>query len=124
MSIGCRALPILIVDDDQDFRLALAESFRDDGHVVFDHASADGLPTQDGTPRVTVLITDYDMPGTDGIALAKRFHAAHPAVPIILVSAYETPSLDAQVRALGFLSFLAKPLRYEDLHDLVHSLVS
>jgi CheY-like chemotaxis protein len=43
------------------------------------------------------LITDYEMPGENGFALADDFHTHYPRVPVILVTAHRTQSLDAQV---------------------------
>lgn len=39
-SAACAECPIILVDDEPTFRLALAEALRDDGHEVFDYLAA------------------------------------------------------------------------------------
>ncbi len=111
---------VLLIDDDDSFRHALAENLRDDGFQVADYAAARELPPLTTLGGVTVLVTDYDLPGTNGLLLADRFHAAYPNVPIIMVTGACTGHLQAQVAARGFVSMLQKPLEYDKLHRLLH----
>ena len=109
----CREIPILLVDDDPSFRLGLAGVLGDDGHEVFVDAFPGEVP-EDGRLRgVTLLITDYDMPGENGVAFADRFHASRPDVPVVLVTAYRTHAIAALAAARPFLTALSKPIDYE-----------
>jgi len=119
----CRDIPILLVDDDPSFRLGLAGVLGDDGHEVFAYAFPDEVPEDGHLQGVTLLITDYDMPGENGIAFADRFHAARPDVPVVLVTAYRTHAIEALVATRPFLTALSKPLDYEPFHELIHGLV-
>jgi two-component system nitrogen regulation response regulator GlnG len=111
------------MDDDEAFRGALAESLRDDGFRVLDLAGVHELPPLATLVDVKAVVTDYDMPGTDGLAFADLFHAAHPETPIIMVTAYSTPQLDADIATRHFVSLLRKPFDYDDLHDLLDQIV-
>jgi len=113
---------VLLVDDDESFRSALAENLRDDGYGVIEYAAAQEVPPLGGLTAVSVLVTDYDMPGTDGLSFADRFHAAHPRVPIIMVTGSCTTHLQAQAAARGFVSLLPKPFQYDTLHRLLPQL--
>ncbi|HEY2386497.1 MAG TPA: response regulator [Candidatus Binatia bacterium] len=117
---GCSAIRILLVDDEPSFRTSLAEMLREDGHGVGDHGAPAHVPALSSLKDVAILITDYEMPGTSGLALADAFHAQHPHVPVILVTAYRTTSLDAQVLDRPFLRFVQKPVDYVVLHTLIH----
>jgi len=119
----CREIPILLVDDDPSFRHGLAGVLGDDGHEVFAYAFPDEVPEDSRLEGVTLLITDYEMPGENGVAFADRFHAAHPDVPVLLVTAYRTHPIDAQVATRPFLTALSKPLDYEHFHEFIHGLV-
>ena len=94
----------------------------DDGHEVFAYAFPGEVPEDGRLQGVTLLITDYDMPGENGVAFADRFHAARPDVPVVLVTAYRTHAIEALASARPFLTALSKPLDYEQFHTLVHEL--
>ena len=110
---------VLLLDDDENFRNALAENLREDGYDVVEYGTAHELPLT-ALGQVQVLVTDYDMPGTNGLTFADSFHAAYPDVPIIMVTGACTKNLEAQAAARGFVSLLRKPLEYDKLHTLLH----
>jgi DNA-binding NtrC family response regulator len=117
---GCDAIGVILLDDEPSFRMSLADMLRDDGHDVRDYAVPAHLPALATLKEVAILITDYEMPGQDGLQLADAFHAHHPDVPVLLVTAYRTQSLDLQVRVRPFLRLVQKPIDYEVLHALLH----
>jgi DNA-binding NtrC family response regulator len=55
-----------------------------------------------------LLITDYDIPGMNGLHLAWRTRQYLPDLPIILMSGSAPADLQAEVKALN-ASFMAKP---------------
>jgi DNA-binding NtrC family response regulator len=116
----CDAISVLLLDDEPSFRMSLAEMLGDDGHDVRAYAAPAHLPPLPTLENVAILVTDYEMPGKNGIILADAFHSQHPDVPVILVTAYRTHSLDAQVRARPFLRLVQKPIDYAVLHALIH----
>ena len=100
--------------------MSLAEMLRDDGHEVRDYEAPAYLPGLATLENVAILITDYEMPGKNGFALADEFHTQHSDVPVILVTAYRTHSLDAQVLDRPFLRLVQKPVDYTVLHAMIH----
>ena len=110
---------ILIVDDEGPFRESLAEMLREDGHVVLDYSAPAEVPPLSGLDGIGLLVTDYEMPGTNGLALADAFHAHHPRTPILLVTARHSV-LHAEIVRRPFLRVVAKPIGYEALHRLIH----
>jgi CheY-like chemotaxis protein len=120
--MACDRTPgrILLVDDEGSFRDSLAEMLRDDGHEVLAYSEPDALPPLRTLSGVDLLLTDYDMPKTNGLTLADRFHACHPTVPVLLATAYRT-GLDAEVARRPFVRLVQKPIPYETLHRLIHA---
>ena len=111
---------IVLLDDDESFRSALAENLRDDGYHVVEYATAHEVPPLTALGEVGVVVTDYDMPGTNGLTFADTFHAVYPSVPIIIVTGVCTKNLEAQAAARGFVCLLHKPVEYDQLHHLLH----
>ena len=120
MACDRKPTSILLVDDEGSFRDSLAEMLRDDGHEVLAYAAPAAIPPLDTLGGVELLLTDYDMPQTNGLTLADRFHAYHPTVPVLLATAYRI-GLDAEVARRPFLRMVQKPIPYETLHRLIHA---
>lgn len=113
---------LLLLDDDDDFRTALADNLRDDGYVVLEFRTPSQVPSMTNLTGVDAVIIDDQMPGEDGLTFTDRFHAAYPDVPVVMVTAYLTHYLEAQVANRGFMQILRKPLDYEDLQHLLQTL--
>lgn len=113
---------ILLVDDDEDFRNGLAEHLRDDGFLVRECSVPEQLPPLATLRDVSLLITDYELPGDDGLRFSDRFHGTYPQVPIVMVTSYRTLHLEAATRQRHFIHLLPKPLEYAQLLALLDSL--
>jgi two-component system cell cycle sensor histidine kinase/response regulator CckA len=85
---GSRSGAILFVEDDEDQLQSISRILEKNGFSV----TASGRPLDAigmvvaQPERFELLITDYDMPHIDGIALIRRIHAANPKMPAILIS--------------------------------------
>jgi signal transduction histidine kinase/ActR/RegA family two-component response regulator len=80
---------VLVVDDDELVRDALVSSLEDSGFVVEgaeDVQSALALLDEDGVPDA--LVTDFSMPGRNGIELIGEVHARKPGLPAILLTGH------------------------------------
>jgi DNA-binding NtrC family response regulator len=115
-------LTILLLDDEEGFRGALAGNLRDDGHAVREYATAAAMPPLDSLDDIALLITDYHVPGENGLAFADRFHAAHPEIPVLMITAYWSRQLEIQAGARRFIRLMRKPIDYEEIHELVQLL--
>ena len=114
---------VVLVDDDNSFRSALAENLRDDGHEVVEYSAPSEVPLLKRLGEVRgVLITDYEMPGANGLVFADTFHTTHPSIPVVMITASPTPNLVAQAAARTFVRLLRKPLDYNDLRTVLSEL--
>lgn len=110
---------VLVLDDDDDFRSALAANLEDDGYTVRQFARPADVPALQSLGKPSILIVDYQMTGEDGLAFSDRFHAAHPDVPVLMITAYWSKLVDAEVDARGFLTLRRKPIDYDELARLL-----
>jgi two-component system nitrogen regulation response regulator GlnG len=117
---ACNALPIVLVDDEASFRTSLAEMLRDDGHEVRDCGAPGEMPPLESFDGTALLLADYEMPGKNGLDLADQFHACHPKIPVIVLTAYRFEALEAKATARPFLRLAQKPIDYTALHELIH----
>jgi len=115
-------MPVLVIDTEESFRAALAGNLRDDGHAVLEYGNPRQLPPMADLVDIPVIITDYETPGENGLALADRWHAAYPGIQVIMVTAHWSRQLETQVATRRFMRLLSKPVDYEEVHRLVHEL--
>jgi DNA-binding response OmpR family regulator len=81
---------ILIVEDDEQVRRALARALRLDGFTVVQAENgAVALRALQGIEdSLKLVLTDIRMPVMDGIELAKVLRAACPNIPVLFMSGY------------------------------------
>jgi len=111
---------ILIVDDNEVFRLPLQRALEAAGFEVIAVPSAeDALDVLDGS-TVDVLLTDQHLPRMDGVQLITRVKATHPAMGIIAMTAYGTIESAVEARRRGADDYLVKPFEVPDLLRALH----
>jgi DNA-binding response OmpR family regulator len=114
---------ILVVEDDELLREALAEVLADDGHEVRTAVNgADALGELEGwEPEVIVL--DLMMPVMDGFAFRKeqRRRDLQADVPVLVLSAVR--DLDAAADRVEAAACLPKPFRLEEVLTSVATLL-
>ena len=112
---------ILLLDDDEVFRQALAETLQDDGYRVHAYADPALAPPLTELPEALVLISDYRMRSADGLSYADKFHQDRPNARVVLITSFSTAPLEAEVARRPFMRLLSKPLEYGALLDLLHA---
>jgi|GEM_PF-1613268 CheY-like chemotaxis protein len=102
---------VMVVEDEPTLRVILTTLLSDAGHQVTPVANAEDALAALSTTAVDAILTDKNLPGLHGLALAQKARALRPGVRIILITGY--PSVGAASEALeaGILGFLVKPLR-------------
>ena len=114
------SIRILIVDDNEVFRLPLQRALEAAGFEVIAVPSAeDALDVLDGS-TVDVLLTDQRLPGMDGVQLIARVKATPPAMGIIAMTAYGTIESAVEARRRGADDYLVKPFEVPDLLRALH----
>jgi DNA-binding NtrC family response regulator len=111
---------VLLLDDDEAFRSALSDLLQDDGHTVRHYGSIAELPNLAKLPPLTALITDYQLNESEnGLTVAQRIRAEQPRVPVIIVTAHASDHLEKSVAATPYVWLLRKPVRYEEVRQLL-----
>ena len=107
---------VLIVDDEPLARARLAALLGECDDVVPVGAVADGEAALAALDELQpdVLLLDINMPGIDGVAVARRL-AGKVRPQVIFCTAYEAHAL--QAFELGAADYLLKPVRLERLRD-------
>ncbi len=111
--------PVWIVDDDRSIRWVIEKALSREGIAFNSFASAqDALDAlSDESPEV--LVSDIRMPGRSGLELLQAVKQRHPAVPVIVMTAYS--DLDSAVAAFqgGAYEYLPKPFDVDQAVELI-----
>jgi FixJ family two-component response regulator len=118
-----RAL-IAVVDDDASFLRSIGRLLRSVGYAVKTFGSArEFLASLPGcSPRCVVL--DIHMPEMTGLELQDWLAAQGSCVPVILMTAYDTPQTRQRAHEAGSFGLLLKPFDKQALLDAVAAAVS
>lgn len=120
-----RPLRVLIADDERDTAMTLAAILRDKGHEVQTVLRGDEALELCRLFRPDVVITDINMPGESGYAVARELRDRHGQLAplLIAISGKWTKTSDRQVgKAVGFDHYLLKPCNPAELLPLMEPL--
>jgi DNA-binding response OmpR family regulator len=112
---------ILIVEDEAIVAMALQLELRRNGHECILAATAEEAIENAGSSNPDIVLMDINLAGRgDGIDAAREITESY-RVPICFVSGYDSNDIDPD--GLGFtpLGYLNKPVRYEDIRDILET---
>ena len=116
---------ILVVDDSKLMRHILRHFLEGAGHEVREWAevAASEVQARLEVDAPDALVTDYQMPGCNGLTLARLARKSRPALPIVVVTALRDPAVLEAFRKQEVSAILPKPLREEDLLEALRPLL-
>lgn len=112
---------VLVVDDDAAIRTVVARALRRDGHEVRTAASLAELRREMAVGAPDVLVTDVVLPDGDGLDTVPALIAAHPGLPVIVLSAQNTLSTAVRATEAGAFDYLPKPFDLDALGQAVRA---
>lgn len=117
---------VLIVDDEEIFLRTVAEGFSLFARDVTPLTARNGRVALEvlRSRRVDLVVTDLKMPEMDGFALIAEMSRHHPGVPVIVMSAFGTPDIEARLVEQGVVQYLDKPIDFEHLAEKVVSVLA
>jgi CheY-like chemotaxis protein len=117
--------PLLVVDDDQRFRLAVVSALEDEGYTVAQ--ASDGQSALEylhaHSPPLLIFL-DWNMVPVNApqfIAEVNKHHSLS-RIPVVLLSADRR--VEAKRRAHHFAACLSKPVDLDRLLDVVHQIAA
>jgi len=112
---------ILVVDDHPNTASMLARALGNFQRPVEVLTARSGHEALDiiGDGVVDVLITDFMMPGINGLELIEKLQGGREPAHIILITAYDSPGLAATAKRLKVNDYLVKPVQPEKIRGIV-----
>jgi len=114
-------LCVLVVDDEPLIRWSLAETLTSIGHDVLEAGDAhETLDQLAAGPVPDIILLDYRLPDSNDLKLLETIRQVAPASPVIMMTAYGTPAVQAGALELGAYRVVSKPFELRELAGLVH----
>ncbi len=115
---------ILLVDDDELLLKSVGDMLEASGYAV--------LRTTDGSralgllkaAAVDLVIADKQMPGMDGLALARQIKERSPDLPVVIMTGYGDLESYLCATGLGVVRYIGKPVGMRELRQIVNAAVS
>lgn len=110
---------ILVVDDEQNMRVALYEALSRDGFQV--SVAEHGKMALDmlGRNLPDLVIADIKMPEMDGIEMLQRIRQQNIQVPVLIMTGYATVATAVEAMKLGACDYILKPFPVEIIEEAV-----
>jgi len=104
------ALRIALVEDHTDLRELLVEYLRGQSHDVVGFVCAEELDEHLAGHDVDILILDLNLPGEDGLSIARRLRAVHSHLYVVMLTARDTLGDCVEGYGSGADLYLTKPV--------------
>jgi len=104
---------VLVVEDDDDLRETVVEVLRGSGYQATGTPSGEDALSVIGSHAVDLVLSDFDLPGMNGIDLLKQLRRLVPSIRVVIMTGSEDVAQKAmaarEVRADGFVHKPADP---------------
>jgi two-component system OmpR family response regulator len=113
---------ILVVDDDREIRMLLAEYLDSNGFRTFTAANGTEMRKQLDAVRIELVVLDLTLPGEDGLTLCRTLRA-NSTLPVIMLTARGDPLDRILGLEMGADDYLAKPFEPRELFARIRSVL-
>lgn len=115
---------VLVIEDDESMREAIESLLKAAGYATTVYASAEALLSA-GTPGdARCIVSDVRLPGMSGLELVSELRARGAPLPVILVTAHDSPAVRGEAALRGAAAYLPKPFErcalLASIEDAVH----
>jgi two-component system response regulator AtoC len=106
---------VLVVEDEVYVRDSLTAILRERGYDVVEAGTVADAVRVLGQAPIDVVLTDFRLPGADGLALVKQVQASAPDVPVVVLTGQGTIASAVECLKAGASDYLLKPADPEAL---------
>jgi CheY-like chemotaxis protein len=108
---------VLVVDDEQDMRMALRLFLERSGHTVQEAPDGETALSMIRTTGADVVLCDMRMPGMDGAQTLQKIREDFKELPVIMVTGYGSLESAKEVLEIGASHYISKPFKNQELVD-------
>jgi len=120
--VGDKLRRILVVDDEENARVALAKILGREGYEVASANNGCEALNYLRNKEVDLVITDINMPEMNGISFLRELNQSHPSCNVIMITAHGEVESYIEAMNLGAFEYINKPLKVDELKKIIAKL--
>jgi len=115
----------LLVEDFEDSRFMMRRLLEMAGYRVVEATDGEQAVTMALEEKPQLILMDLSLPKLDGLAATRKIrgHQASAKIPIVAVSAHDSPQSRDEALAAGCNEYVTKPIDFEHLNSVVTRLL-
>jgi adenylate cyclase len=115
---------LLFIDDEEGVRRSLAKALKREPYATYTvDTGQEGIAfVKSNLDRVATVISDYKMPGLDGLSTLQAIGRINPEITRIILTGYATMEAAIQATNTGIDGFLTKPFDNKELRAKIHEI--
>jgi FixJ family two-component response regulator len=119
---GAASSTILVVEDDDSMREAIATLLSLSGYRTLLFASAEAMLAEDAIERPLCVVSDLNLPAMSGLDLLIELRRRSLPTPVIIITAFDSPSTRQEAMRRGAVAYMAKPFPSSALLTAIHKI--
>ena len=116
-------LNILYIEDEENIRINIKKVLLLLCENVFDVSNINEAKLIFNKQRIDIIISDINLPDTDGIDFIKELRRTDKTIPVILLSAFTDTKYLLEATKLKLVDYLTKPVDFKTLNNSLQSCV-
>jgi DNA-binding NtrC family response regulator len=110
---------VLVIDDKRNILHVISAVLKREGYGVTIATTGEEAISKLKKNEIDVVITDYLLPGMDGLKVLELVKEKDPSIPVILITAYGSIEMAVEAMKLGAYNYLTKPVNYDEMLVLI-----
>jgi DNA-binding NtrC family response regulator len=110
---------VLVVDDEKNIRLTIAQSLAGEAVTVETAVNAEEALEKLQQQAFDLVLLDVRLPGIDGVEALRRIRKDHPQLPVLMLSANSAVDQAVEAMRCGALDFIQKPFAPREIREAV-----
>ncbi len=115
VNLAKNATRILVVDDEENARIALTRLLAKEGFLVDSVANGYEALNYLRQQTVNIIVTDINMPEMDGITFLRELNKHFPKMNVIMITAHGGVESYLEAMNLGAFEYINKPVKIDEL---------
>ena len=113
---------VLVVEDDDSMREAIATLLGLSGYRTLLFASAEAMLAEDAIDHPLCVVSDLNLPAMSGLDLLIELRRRRRPTPVIIITAFDSPSTRQEAIRRGAVAYMAKPFPSSALLTAIHEI--